>query len=1254
MENEEVAKYQLHGADQPSSSGSLVDKLIKTEGAITLHNYQKVIATLMSPHYGVDRMLLMHSTGVGKTITSLSTAMRGYQEDNRNIFVLGFSKSVFKRELLTKPELGVVSVEDVQRLEQARQAANRFRTTHDHNAFNAIKRELALKLKRRGDKGIFFIGYKELINKMFVRLSPGADTLLEGIRSAEDIEYGINTSMVIKRNQSFWDDVQGSYVICDEMHNLYNSSALNSWGVCLKYLLDNSVAKTIFCSATPVNNSPYKVCSVVNLLTTGMVSPRDLFNNGVLTPQGERKLADALHMRISYLIDRSGEHYPELVMHGVDIAGDGYLKFIKCPISTLHRQTIRAAENHDTPLDTPMPEPEEAFAVEDDHAIEEEDLTEFYKDEGMRRMSLEGSKRYLNDFVFPTPGEAGPHHDGVGMYLKKEVVKAYSTAGSKELKQSGVQVAKSKTCGTTFSGEFLRDAQLKTYSAKYHRFLGILSSTTGKVFAYHNYVQLTGVCLISEILKMNGWVEWGSDPAPDTICAVCSRTMETHNATTGADGLLQCSRGKTTFVASRFYVVTGSTRKADVDSFLDIFNSIENLNGHNCRMILGSRAIKESYDLKAIRSVVVLHQPENISTFIQIIGRAVRNGSHALLPPEERRVDLYILLSSYSNTPKPESFEEHKWVYKLRVYKQIQRVNAILLDVAVDYDINFDKNSRNSRTGLYATLAKRPKKILAPGDKLRNAKAQCAGSTFNAWWVNDEVESIRSIIKRLMVEYSPVWQKDELYEAVRSPPFAVSDNMRLSHREVFEVALDSLVHKHSTIQSIISKGNIPQGADEGPRLNAIARTMLDGTSLAIIGLDGVERNLHYTQGGIVYLTVAQGERVDTSGLNPLNSTHVNTRRISILPIVQARGEAIFNEQFRQFKDKYMDTRIEEMGEAVVDYSIEFNRGAITRCCIVANCYLLGKTDSTAPRCRELEGIKLADEYKHIEFYRKMVYVYNKFRCIIWANYDNDIVQKRYSKLCRRSTRSEHTTVDMLTTTAHPKRDQTTTSIQSLEMEELRMEQDGRYDQAFTKECSKGRAGEPNEMRYTVYYKYKKYWVPNAAKSINCWSFCLPVGHIFDTDIAIIDQETTHQSPHGIGGKQSCIDRVPIHTFAAAGAPLPARKWKDAGDVVGFLEKDRSGLYMTFKLRIIVPSDKLPSKQVDHRRNIIGVTCANISKEQIDYACSVLKLPIARKKRCACHDIKVKLIELELKERIKGSNKRYFYFYWEQQAHVALR
>ena len=116
----------------------------------------------------------------------------------------------------------------------------------------------------------------------------------------------------------------------------------------------------------------------------------------------------------------------------------------------------------------------------------------------------------------------------------------------------------------------------------------------------------------------------------------------------------------------------------------------DNKTGEKVKVILISMAGSEGVDLKYIRQVHILEPWYNMSRLEQIIGRAVRNNSHKLLPFSERNVQIFLY-----GTLLKESQQEAAdiSIYRNAEYKAIQigNVTRVLKEVSVDCFLNHEQ-----------------------------------------------------------------------------------------------------------------------------------------------------------------------------------------------------------------------------------------------------------------------------------------------------------------------------------------------------------------------------------------------------------------------------------------------------------------------------------------------------------------------------------------------------------------------------------
>ena len=165
-------------------NNTYIDSIIKDNNKLILNNYQKFITNFINPNTKYDKLLLIHSTGVGKTITSISTAINFiniYKEERNKrttenehsgmIYIIGFTKSIFKKELLTRPEFGIITKEELENMKNLKKQIAKYNLEKDISTLKELNMRYSSRLKSKKGNGYFkFIGYKKLVNNLIRKI----------------------------------------------------------------------------------------------------------------------------------------------------------------------------------------------------------------------------------------------------------------------------------------------------------------------------------------------------------------------------------------------------------------------------------------------------------------------------------------------------------------------------------------------------------------------------------------------------------------------------------------------------------------------------------------------------------------------------------------------------------------------------------------------------------------------------------------------------------------------------------------------------------------------------------------------------------------------------------------------------------------------------------------------------------------------------------------------------------------------------
>lgn len=780
-------RFAVFSSSNPSTSESQTDNLIHESGRLQLNTYQAFVQNLMNPQSDLRALLLVHMTGTGKTITALATAteyVRQYQPNAESssvssVVVLGFTKDIFKKELLTHPEFAFVNIDEATELKQLEQRMQDMPNIAEQ--YQSAKKKYLRRLARREVKGIYqFYGYRQFANRilnmediqtMLTKLNKGITEAIDVLEFDPQLVKKWIEDGDVRINTNFIRSLARSLVICDEVHNLYKNENLNTYGLAIQIVfdyffktlkpndIDYGAIRALLLSATPLTTTALEIIPIATLLTGDDLKYDDLFKitNGVdqLTQHGLSTVRHAISGRVSYIMDDNPKEYPKPSFEGGAIKGINYLKFIRAEPESFQKKSISKWA--------------ERSAATDERGI-----------------------NMIKDITLPATADC-PN----GVFFSKNI---------SDLSELPAAIAVHKSQNGILSSNIFALPTLRKYSCKYAKLvsmcLDMKSPKHGKMFIFHPLVQGSGTDLLCSILIANGFVLEGNTPVNESICMNCNKTYGSHSK-------------EHEFVPVQFTFITGSLSKAVVASRLTMFNNDANVYGERVKIIIGSRAMRESHTLKACRHVIIAHEPSSISEMIQIIGRAVRKHVHDILPSAMRTVQIHILTTNVSNIAVAQSDtaanEEHAYKQKVLQFEQINRIERIMYDVSIDYLINFRFKLRETPPllgeaySLDQTMYQRYEKTLTKAyNEIRNGTAPTGIHTnrFNIFYFESEVRLVCIIIKRIILDHHPVITIKDIKTIIRSPPFHIEYNTNLISDEAIAVAINKICFRRDQLRVI--------------------------------------------------------------------------------------------------------------------------------------------------------------------------------------------------------------------------------------------------------------------------------------------------------------------------------------------------------------------------------------------------------------------------------------------------------------------
>lgn len=708
-------------------SGYIVPDISKLRvGTLQLNGHQIFIKNLFNPRTPYKRIVLNHQTGSGKTMVLNATA-KMYMEyfkqmrESPVITVISFQPDIIVNDLLKFPELGYISKQEIQRLDQLHKSPNENDKIKYANMSAAIRRRIT----NKSSGGFYrFYGYQKFSNDVFIITPAGISAGIKHkiIYDRDDfieyIEKAINGKL-ISVNNTLINSMKYGLVFCDEIHNVYNMKETNNRGLAIKYVLDlleredpTSSPRVIYASATLFSGSPTEVISLMNLvIPLADFKKDDFFNKEELKPGALEKISELCKGYISFVNNNKSGSYPARIIAGEPFDDIKYLNFIKCPLSRLQQLT-------------------------------------------MDQVHLPTQSFILNDMVFPNPKFKA--EDIIAqkvfpmLYDTNTYRSAIAGADTKWKKEIGIDVMPQTN---TLTGSFLDIENIGIYSSKYKQLLTdvlkvIKTGTIGKMLVYHPYITGAGVLLLKEMFIRNGFVEGTNAILASTICSMCGVRNDKHSSSSHK------------FIACRLMTMYGDDRKAR-RATLSLFKAASNVEGYEYRMIIGSKVIQEGVDFNAVRFLYVASPTTDISALMQVFGRAVRHASHDQLEQQYRTVEIriYVQVPAANATNKNTQDLMH-YREKMKTYVSIQKIEAELHKHAIDCFINYDKMKKLTSESIDGVPYEPSRKI---------SKSTPSTFSWKAFGHNDdEIFVIMNIIKKLFI-LRPVWKYDDLKYNIYNP-----------------------------------------------------------------------------------------------------------------------------------------------------------------------------------------------------------------------------------------------------------------------------------------------------------------------------------------------------------------------------------------------------------------------------------------------------------------------------------------------------
>lgn len=481
-------------------------------------------------------------------------------------------------------------------------------------------------------------------------------------------------------------NLNNSLIIVEEAHNLTG----NAWGESLLKILKNSInLKIILLTATPMKNLADDIVELLNFIRPpDFPIERDLIFNSAKNHQMEFKEGGIEYLKnmsqgyISHLRGADPMTFAEKVEMGEKPKGLKFTKITRCIMEKFQLQAYREAkELAERELDS-LDRKSESVANFVFPGIDEsrKKLVGLYGREGLNNL-----RNQLKN-----------HHDKINNLIAKDIL---------NLTKVDEELISINENTKNITGAILKKKYLKYFSTKFYQALVDLEnnlfvnkenkdSRTG--FIYSNLVKI-GIEIFQEILIINGFLMFDENKSnyqikDNTRCYYCGIEHVNHQNT-----------DTHTFSPAAFIVVTGQSSEEEAEVIpednkkiiTNVFNTIDNKDGKNIKLILGSKVMNEGISLANVYTVQILDVYYNFGRIDQVIGRAIRWCSHYELMNENNifpKVKLYKYAVCINKEGTEFSTEEDLYYKSELKYLLIKKVERAIKEVAIDCALNQQGN----------------------------------------------------------------------------------------------------------------------------------------------------------------------------------------------------------------------------------------------------------------------------------------------------------------------------------------------------------------------------------------------------------------------------------------------------------------------------------------------------------------------------------------------------------------------------------
>jgi len=444
--------------------------------------------------------------------------------------------------------------------------------------------------------------------------------------------------------------------IIDEVHNLKlidkNENKIKRYDA-VKLIIENTTnLKLVLLSGTPMGHSVKEIIDLLNLLLVNdkkdMIELKTIFKPNLdFTENGEELLKQLSKSYISYITKENPYTFPKKIYPGNSIHISNFIN-----------------KKFDKEFDL-------QYNLNNEYKIVPCQMRKEQKENYLEYLETKGNKVNIQDLI--------------QLQLIKYDFKA--------------DILKKGQDKIIYDIPFdsLKEDKIEMLSSKYYNLLQNIKKSKGTIFIYTNFIY-KGVLMLASMLLKNG-ISLNDSRKDSSSEILLSKTSPFKSKRIKPNKKTQicyhCNKTyheKTdhTFSPMKFDYIIGQTTEEVEKKIIKLFNSQENEDGSQLKIIIGSSVLKEGVSFLRVRQLHILEPWHNKSRLEQVIARGIRHCSHKNLKQEDRKVDIFLYCSTLSNK------YNYNIIQKSLVIDRVKDIFKVDSSDKIKVDIDLARNFRNS------------------------------------------------------------------------------------------------------------------------------------------------------------------------------------------------------------------------------------------------------------------------------------------------------------------------------------------------------------------------------------------------------------------------------------------------------------------------------------------------------------------------------------------------------------------------------